>query len=135
VSETRAECLPARFDRYGAVEYPHQDGRGGSVALRTDGSAWNRTGLTASWEPLLELPYDALAHSITSVRDATAALILEAQIKHQRVLDLEARVTDLERMLRVSYAVASYSWRIAFFMCVGLAACRGDKRQRSDATR
>ena len=69
------------------------------------------------------------------MRDATAALILEAQIKHQRVLDLEARVTDLERMLRVSYAVASYSWRIAFFMCVGLAACRGDKRQRSDATR
>src|SRR5258705_9212115 len=27
------------------------------------------------------------------------------------------------------------SWRIACFMYVGLAACRGDKRQRSDATR
>ena len=102
MSHTKAERLPARFDRYGAVEYPDQDGRGGSVALRNDGTAWNRTGLTASWEPLLELPSEALAHSLTTMRDATAAMIFEVQKKHQRVLDLEARVTDLERMLRVS---------------------------------
>jgi len=102
VSHTKAERLPARFDRYGAVEYPDQDGRGGSVALRNDGTAWNRTGLTASWEPLLELPSEALAHSLTTMRDATAAMIFEVQKKQQRVLDLEARVTDLERMLRVS---------------------------------
>ena len=73
MSETSAERLPARFDRYGAVEYPDQDGRGGSVALRSDGTAWHRTGLTASWEPLLELPSEALAHSLTTMRDATAA--------------------------------------------------------------
>ncbi len=36
------------------------------------------------------------------MRDATAALIFEAQKDRQRVLDLEAQVTDLERMLRVS---------------------------------
>jgi hypothetical protein len=100
--DTSSEPLTARFDQRGAVEYPDQDGRGGSVALRSDGTAWNRTGLTASWEPLLELPYDALAHSLTTMHDATAALIFEAQKQHQRVLDLEARVTDLERMLHIS---------------------------------
>jgi hypothetical protein len=36
------------------------------------------------------------------MRDATAALIFEAQKDRQRVLDLEAWVTDLERMLHVS---------------------------------
>ena len=102
MSDIRAERLRARFGRYGAVGHPNQDGRGGSVALRTDGTARNRTGLTTSWEPLLELPSEALAHSLTTPRDGAAALIFEAQKKRQRVLDLEAQVTHLERMLHVS---------------------------------
>jgi hypothetical protein len=109
VSETSAERLPARFDQRSNVEFPDQDGRGGSVVLRSDETAWNRTRPTASWEPLLELPYDALAHSLTTMRDATAALIFEAEKDRQRVLDLEAEIdglkatfADLERMLRVS---------------------------------
>jgi hypothetical protein len=109
LNDTSSEHLPARFDQRGNVEYPDQDGRGGSVVLRSDGTAWNRTGLTASWEPLLELPYDALAHSLITMRGATAALILEAQKNRQQVLDLEthfgdleANVAELERMLRVS---------------------------------
>ena len=36
------------------------------------------------------------------MRDATAAQIFEAQKDRQRVLDLEAQVTELERMLHVS---------------------------------
>ena len=77
------------------------------MALRNDGTAWNRTRPTASWEPLLELPSEALAHSLTTMRDATAALIFEAQKKHQRVLDLEARVTDLAYILTHSKGALS----------------------------
>jgi hypothetical protein len=102
----------------------------GDGVLSTEAPPNSAGGIAATRFPTIQLE-SVSDRSLGQVHSHAPGIQEEAQTCVRRV---QARDVPTRHHL-MSYAVASYSCRIAFCSCVGLTAWRGDKLQQSDATR